>query len=58
MKLQKQVAYKYKDKIHYKYVIVVPERIIRELGWKDGQELTLNVLDSRLTIETEKATLE
>jgi len=43
MKLQKQVAYKYKDKVHYKYVIVVPERVIKELGWKENQELASTV---------------
>lgn len=54
MKLQKQVAYKYKDKTHHKYVIILPESTINELGWKEGQDLTTKVEDSRLIIDLEK----
>jgi bifunctional DNA-binding transcriptional regulator/antitoxin component of YhaV-PrlF toxin-antitoxin module len=47
-KLQKQLAYKYKEKKHYKHVIVVPDEAITELGWKGGQELELTVKDGKL----------
>jgi hypothetical protein len=47
-KLQKQLAYKYKDKQHFKHVIVVPDEAINELGWKGGQELELTVKDRKL----------
>jgi bifunctional DNA-binding transcriptional regulator/antitoxin component of YhaV-PrlF toxin-antitoxin module len=50
MKLQKQVAYKYKDKTHHKYVIILPENTVVELGWKEGQELDLEIQQSRLII--------
>ena len=53
MKLQKQVAYKYKDKTHYKYVLIIPQKIITELGWIDGQELKLSANNSVLKIEIE-----
>ena len=53
MKLQKQVAYKYKDKTHYKYVLVIPQKMILELGWTDGQELKLSTKNSVLKIEKE-----
>ena len=39
MKLQRQVAYKYKDKTHYKYVLIIPQEAVSELGWVTGQEL-------------------
>lgn len=39
MKLQRQKAYKYKDKVHHKYVIVVKENLIKALGWREGDEL-------------------
>ena len=39
MKLQRQKAYKYKDKEHYKYVIVVSEKLIHSLGWNSGDNL-------------------
>lgn len=50
-KLQKQLAYKYKDKQHFKHVIVVPEEAVNELGWEGGQELELSTKDGRLIIE-------
>jgi bifunctional DNA-binding transcriptional regulator/antitoxin component of YhaV-PrlF toxin-antitoxin module len=39
MKLQKHFAYKYKEKEHYKNVIVLPEEIVNKLGWGVGVEL-------------------
>jgi hypothetical protein len=53
-KLQKQQAYKYKDKQHFKHVIVIPDEAITELGWKGGQELELIVKDAQLVIEPKK----
>jgi hypothetical protein len=50
-KLQKQLAYKYKEKKHYKHVIVVPDNAITELGWKGGQELKLTVKRGQLIIK-------
>lgn len=50
-KLQKQQAYKYKGKTHYKHVIVVPDEAITELGWKGGQALELMVKDGILKIK-------
>ena len=50
-KLQKQLAYKYKEKKHYKHVIVVPDEAITELCWKGGQELEVTVKDGKLIAE-------
>lgn len=50
-KLQKQLAYKRKGKEQFKHVIVVPEEVVSELGWKGGEDLELTVKDSRLVIE-------
>jgi hypothetical protein len=50
-KLQKQVAYKYKNKQHFKHVIVIPEDALNELEWKGGQELELAVRDGKLIVE-------
>ena len=49
-KLQKQLAYKYKEKNHYKFVIVVPDGAITELGWKGGQGLGLVVRNGKLIV--------
>jgi hypothetical protein len=39
MKLQKIRAREYKGKTIYKYVIVIPPKDIKQLGWKAGVEL-------------------
>jgi bifunctional DNA-binding transcriptional regulator/antitoxin component of YhaV-PrlF toxin-antitoxin module len=54
MKLQRQVAYKYKDKTHHKYVIILPENTVAELGWKEGQELITKIDGTQLIIDLEK----
>ena len=51
MKLQKQIAYKYKDKTHYKYVLIIPQDTVNKLGWQEGQNLKTNIENSRLIIE-------
>jgi bifunctional DNA-binding transcriptional regulator/antitoxin component of YhaV-PrlF toxin-antitoxin module len=38
-KLQKHLAYKYKDKDHYKHVVVIPDEVVGRLGWREGDEL-------------------
>ncbi len=50
MKLQKQKAYKYKDKAHYKYVLVVNEKLVDALGWESGDELTASVKKGKLVV--------
>jgi len=53
-KLQKQQAYSYKGKKHFKHVIIIPDEAITELGWKGGQELDLCVKNNQLVIEQKK----
>lgn len=50
-KLQKQPAYEYKGKRHFKHVLVVPDDAINELGWKKGQDLGIRVEKGRLVAE-------
>lgn len=54
VKLQKQQAYSYKGKKHFKHVIIIPDEAITELGWNGGQELELCVKNSQLVIEQKK----
>lgn len=54
-KLQKQLAYKYKEKRQYKHVIVIPEEAVTELGWKGGQDLELTIKNGRLVIKTKSS---
>jgi bifunctional DNA-binding transcriptional regulator/antitoxin component of YhaV-PrlF toxin-antitoxin module len=39
VKLQKRFAYTYKGKDHYKHEIIIPERLVEKLGWKEGLEI-------------------
>lgn len=54
VKLQKHFAYEYKDKKHYKHVIVIPEEAINQLGWKAGQELEVKVNDGKMVVGANK----
>lgn len=45
MKLQKQKAREYKDKPIYKWIIAIPPKDIKKLGWKEGHELKGTVID-------------
>ena len=53
-KLQKQQAYSYKGKKHFKHVIVIPDEAITGLGWKGGEGLELTVNDGKLIVELTK----
>lgn len=39
MKLQKQLASKVNGKEYYKYVVVLSENMVKEAGFKEGNEL-------------------
>lgn len=55
-KLQKQLSRKVGDKEYPKYVITVPAKQIKELGWKEGEELTGKILRGKLVIKRAEAT--
>ena len=39
MKLQKQKTHQVGDKQYFKYVIVIKEKLIKALNWKEGDNL-------------------
>ena len=43
MKLQKQLSRKIGNVIYSKWVITVPSKKIKEVGWKEGQELEAKI---------------
>jgi len=51
MYLQKQLSKKIGDKEYSKYVIVVPPKMVEELGWKAGEELEAEIKNKKLIIE-------
>jgi len=51
VKLQKIFAYKYGDVSRYKYIITIPEEIVKQVGWKTGTELKATAKEEKLIIE-------
>ncbi|MBI3051540.1 AbrB/MazE/SpoVT family DNA-binding domain-containing protein [Candidatus Woesearchaeota archaeon] len=51
MRLIPQKSRDYKGKAYYKFFIVVPSKIMKQLGWKGGEELEAEVKDKKLIIE-------
>ena len=51
MKLQKQKTHQVGDKEYYKYVVVVKEKLIKALGWQEGDELKAEEKKGKLVVE-------
>lgn len=54
MKLQKRLNRKVGDKEYLKYYVDIPSEKIREIGWKDGEELDFQMQGNKLTIKPKK----
>jgi len=52
VKLKKQLSYKHKEKRHYKHVVVIPEEILREVGWSPEEELEWIVSGNALILKS------
>jgi bifunctional DNA-binding transcriptional regulator/antitoxin component of YhaV-PrlF toxin-antitoxin module len=55
MKLQKQLSRKIGNTEYAKFVAVIPPEAIKELGWKDGDDLEPEVTDGKLIIKRTKS---
>ena len=51
MKLQKQLSRKVQDIEYAKLVLVIPPNMIKELKWKEGQELEAEIKENKLVIQ-------
>lgn len=51
MRLQSQVSRKVGDTEYKKSWIVIPEKLLKKLGWKTGQELEAEIKGNKLVIE-------
>jgi antitoxin component of MazEF toxin-antitoxin module len=51
MKLQKQLSRKVGNKKYPKWVIAIPPKQIKALGWNEGQSLEGEVTDQKLVIK-------
>ncbi len=54
MKLQKQRTREVKGKEYHRWTVVIPQEQVRQLGWKEGQELESSVEKESLTIRRPK----
>ena len=53
MRLLSQISREYKGKEYKKFWIVIPNNIIKKLGWKSGTELNADLKNNKLIIEKE-----
>ncbi len=53
MRLLKQKSREYKGKEYEKYWVIIPNKVIKKLGWKEGQDLEAEVKNKKLIIEEE-----
>ena len=53
MRLQSQISRKYGDTEYRKFWIVIPEKLLKKLSWKTGQNLEAEVKGDKLVIEKE-----
>lgn len=51
MRLLSQKHSEYKGKEYKKFWIIIPQKIIEKLGWKEGQDLEADVKGEKLVIE-------
>ena len=51
MRLQKQLSKKIGEKEYPKWVLVIPPKYIKKLGWKGGEELEAEIKKGKLVIE-------
>ena len=54
MRLIKQQGRKYQGKDYFKFIVVLPNKIIKLLGWKGGEELKVDLKDKKIIIEKER----
>jgi len=52
--IQKQISRKIGDKEYEKYMIVVAPKIIKQLGWKQGDKLNPKIVEDKLVIKLQR----
>lgn len=51
MRLQKQKTREINGKEYFRWTVVIPPKKVKELGWKEGQQLRNRIKGKRLVIE-------
>lgn len=55
MKLQKRFNRKVGDKEYSKWVVTLPPEIVDSVGWKQGDELEVDMKDDKVVIKRKKS---
>lgn len=53
MRLLSQKHSEYKGKKYHKFWVVIPNKIIDQLGWKSGEELGVDIKENKLLIKND-----
>jgi len=56
MRLQKQKTREVKGKEYFRWTVVIPPEEVKELGWKEGDELEPTKDGKKLVIEPKRPT--
>ena len=51
MRLLSQISREYKGTKYEKFWVVIPNTLVKKLGWKKGQDLEAEVKEAKLIIE-------
>ena len=51
MKLITNIGRRYKNKEYLKSIVIIPNKVLKELGWKKSQELKCQIREKKLMIE-------
>lgn len=51
MKLQKQLSRKVGEKEYPKYVVTIPPEKVKEVGWKEGEELVAKTEKNKIILK-------
>ena len=52
VKLEKKLAYKHKEKRHYKHLVAIPEAVLQRVGWSPGEELEWVISGNSLVLKS------
>ncbi len=51
MKLHKVVNREYHGKTYFRWILMVPPKVVGELGWRDGEEIAMEVRGRALKVQ-------
>ena len=54
MKLQKRFLRKHKNKDYYKYMVNLPPMMVKEAGFQEGEDLSIEAKDGKIMLKKKK----